>query len=369
MLLVCLAGSSLGFLTAEKYSSPQPSVQPFVQAEAAEVFLQTDTACPKNEITEAAGKYGFAVINESNWDSFTEAVKTGYLEEFERKMGVNYFQILSMTGDITNAKTYLRRTRADINKKDITGMTPVGYAAKFHDLETIRLLYENGADIFSAVTYEPKARYEILRQINPPRRLDPLNLAILQNNPENTPQIVRWLLDNGMNFADGNSYVFDSLRTGGMMDEFLPSILKNTDLASGIIPSAPDKDKTNAVSRIFQHDQTGRATEWLLANGLSGSNDDPDFPVLNAAVMNNNIPADTVRRLISVGFSVNNASVGNSSLTPLAYAVSSGRYDVAEILLENGAEDNQEVQKRLSRLPEAEQAKFRNILKKYGDSK
>ncbi|MCD8491595.1 MAG: hypothetical protein LRY51_06670 [Geovibrio sp.] len=114
---MCLAGSSLGFLTAEKYSSSQPSEQPFVQAEAAEVFLQTDTACPKNEITEAAGKYGFAVINESNWDSFAEAVKVGYLEEFERKMGVNYFQILSMTGDITNAKTYLRRTRADINKK------------------------------------------------------------------------------------------------------------------------------------------------------------------------------------------------------------------------------------------------------------
>lgn len=44
-------------------------------------------------------------------------------------------------------------------------------------------------------------------------------------------------------------------------------------------------------------------------------------------------------------------------------------YDVAEILLENGAEDNQEVQKRLSRLPEAEQTKFRNILKKYGGSK
>ena len=324
-------------------------------------------------ITETAKQYGFSDLNENNWNDFVMAVKTKYLDSFEKKIGVNYFQIITMSGDITKADRYFSMSNADINKPDIEGVTPIAYAARNLDINAVKTLHRNGADISTAVFYNSKYRqnHQVLREHFKPLKQTPLTMAIIQNDPVNTPQIIRYLLDNGAGFKNGNDYLLQSLFNLEVMDEFLPDILENTDLQKGIIPNSPDIN-TNAVSKIFQYDKTGTAIEFLFEKGLSPEmHEDKTFPVLIAAIGNKKNSPEIINMLVDAGFDVNKAPINPKnntimkSMTPLCSAINRKDTEIAEILLKNGASVSKEALKKINRLSKEEQNKFFRLFKKY----
>ncbi|PIE75201.1 MAG: hypothetical protein CSA18_01030 [Deltaproteobacteria bacterium] len=332
--------------------------------------------CLIKKVRKTAKKYGFDDLNENNWNDFVGEVKKQHLELLEKSMGVNYFQIITLSGDISKADRYFSMSKADINQADMTGMTPIAYAARNLDLNAVKALHRYGADLSLPVMHIPRYKHghKVYMQLKYPYYPleTPLKMAILQNDPVNTPEIIRYFLDNGVKFTNGNDYILTALHNIEVMKEFIPEILDNTDLQKGIIPERPNA-KTKAVSKIFQFDQNGSAIDYLFEKGLSPEiHEDDYFPVLNAAIFNGRNSPEIIQRLIDAGFDVNKTALSPKDdkihgwLTPLKYAIRSENIEITEILLKNGACISTEAFEEIKKFPEDKKNKFLNLFKKYG---
>jgi ankyrin repeat protein len=228
----------------------------------------------------------------------------------------------SEKGDRAGVRTLVGR-RADVNRAQVDGMTPLHWAVYHDDLATAKLLVDARADVKAANRYG----------------VTPLSLACTNGNGA----MVELLLDAGADpdtrLRGGETALMTAARTGK------PGPVKAL-LARGADVNARERHGQTALMWASAEGHA-EVVEVLLRAGADFRTPLPSgFTPLAFAAREGR--ADVVRVLLKAGADVNEAMRTKKSsprapargTTPLILAVENGHFEVAVALLEAGADPN-----------------------------
>jgi ankyrin repeat protein len=274
-----------------------------------------------------------------------ETVQQRVVDDIEKNMKSSYLHFLAGTGELVKNKKILEKYRKNINKADPFGSTPVFKTVFNGDLDALKLLHENGANLF-AVRNNGE---------------DLLSASLRSGNPD----ITSYLLSNGFSFDDGEKYILTALANAGTNRGFLKEILEKSDFSNA---SQQSKIPISTISMVILKDNTGLALEYILKNNIILNVPTDGYTPIQAAVMNKTVSVSDIEKLIKLYPDVNEGGIAKSS--PLCYAVTANRYDVAEMLLKNGAAmqtSDYDIYQTLnnSGLSAVEKEKYTELLRKY----
>ncbi|EAS06627.2 ankyrin domain protein (macronuclear) [Tetrahymena thermophila SB210] len=219
---------------------------------------------------------------------------------------------------------------ADVNITDSNGWTPLHYACKNGDLETVKYLLSQNADVykFSSKGYQPihvaalHNRPDVIqyllenkadKEARTVQQLTPLHLAAKKGNIES----MRVLLDN-----QADRYAVEERNWTPL---HFAAFYYHKDAVQLLQVYDADYEKlkymTNSQGKTAKQIVTNEETRFAL------------FTLWNAAREGN---LDVVRRLTTLGNDIDGQTVYNR-MTPLMFAVQNQHYLIVKFLVENGA--------------------------------
>ncbi len=208
----------------------------------------------------------------------------------------------------------LIKNGADVNEMDKNGRTALIYAAKYNtNPDVVKVLIDNGADVNIVDEY---------------RHFTPLMYASTHNP---NPEIINILVQNGadinaVNLNKSTSLMFVNYDENP--DVFL-ALLEN-----GIDVTARNKQNKDIFEYSLEMYNNQELLE-VLSKYDTRKNKTLDKNILLQTMFSSNPNIETIQRLIEQGADVNASD--EYGFTPLMQAVGDNHYDVAKLLLENGA--------------------------------
>ena len=299
--------------------------------------------------------------------SFHQAIRRGDINEMEKllkknkdKIDLKAFPYLATDVGIANIEItkFLINNGADVNAQTEYGTTPLMWAVRFHYIDTVKLLLENGANkTINAKELGTRGDTALSLALNDYRSYKDkvrIIIAILLENgadlnmtaggdeftfisaiSDGDFDFVELLLKNGMNLKKHSpGYLLKIARGyGGTNIEMIKLLM-----AYGVKPEY-DLDSNSLLQEICRSRdiQDREVLELFINNGLDvNSYTDDNWSLLIAALETKNF--DTARILINNNAIVNCVVKGT---TPLITAIrNAAPADMIKTILDNGADPN-----------------------------
>lgn len=263
-----------------------------------------------------------APLTPASFALFVEKVEEGGVRRFESSLGVPIARAVACIPGLSLGEFAADMIRDGINTPDATGRTPLFYASRFGDPQTLATLLENGADLEHTVKGGRGRSVNVLHQA-------------MWSRDHRAVENVQFLLENGMDFGTGDDYFTEMLQNPYYQIHYLPGILDTIDVTAathshGITPL------TAALS--------GKIDEAVVKHLLERTEEiSPDQELrespLHAAARWKGMDTGLLVSIIEKGANPN-ARLIKTAQTPLHFAVFSANRDAVSILLKNGADPN-----------------------------
>lgn len=323
--LVC--GLGVGYISF----SGEDKNKEIIKIEKDEVLITTKETIKElpKYIASDLKEYGFDInsLDEKSWKEFIKKVQKQNFVKIEDivKNSNNSFKALFLSSDLDlDLIKLMIENGADINQKDENGLIALSNLflnTNEFNREKIDELIRLGASLNTSTN----------------QGLDILNMALSNKDEIVRGKLIEYLKENGISFDTSDNTI-----------KYLMSIdrtMKNSKYISEIVSNIKDVNAklpngSNAFAYALFMQIGNKDISYFLDNGVDvNANTGEPYKIIHSAIMNERLSSNNLRRILDYGADIN-ARTDKVSATPLMTAAYEGKIDSLKILLDYGADIN-----------------------------